>query len=160
MSHETIAQGIKIGCSYCRAANEAERTGTPPVSPIDSLQQQVAELTRDLVAAKRTEKFLRYYECCDDAVKQMTDAVLKAAEDTPMEGDVENLVMNLDQFRKQRDEARSRSQSDAAIVEAARRLRAAWDGPSALREGDSYSEEVELSRAFIAAVDAAERETK
>lgn len=84
-----------------------------------TLAARVKELEAERDALKRTEKFLRYYECCDSAVTKMTEAVLKKVEDTPMEGDVENLVMNLDQYRKQRDEARASVAQMKPIVEAA-----------------------------------------
>lgn len=88
-------------------ADRAEAEPTRLLSLVSQLTGERDEAVAEVERLRKVEKFLRYYECCDDAVSKMTEAVLKVVEDTPLEGDVENLVMNLDQFRKQRDEARS-----------------------------------------------------
>jgi U3 small nucleolar ribonucleoprotein component len=100
----------------------------------DRLSQRCAELEAEVAKLKRTEKFLRYYECSDDAVRMMTEAALKAVEDMPMEGDVENLVMNLDQFRKQRDEARTDAEKMRDLLAAAVEWRMHGEGQSHCEE--------------------------
>jgi hypothetical protein len=99
---------------------------------IESLRADRDRLAAEVERLKKTVKFLRYYECSDAAVRSMTDALLKAVEDDTLEADVENLVMNLDQYRRQRDEAR----------DAHRMMSAAYDGKAA----DCHALERELER--------------
>jgi hypothetical protein len=70
------------------------------LAEVGTLRAQVAE--RD-----RTIKFLRYYEIPDDTIKTLTDKLAEEAKDLEIECLVEDAIMNLEQLRKQRDEARA-----------------------------------------------------
>jgi hypothetical protein len=128
----------------------------------DQLRADRDRLAAEVERLKKTEKFLRYYECSDDAIRTMTDALLKAVEDTTFEGDAENLVMNLEQLRKQREEARHERDLAISSAEALRveceRMRAVveiaergWYAPPQPFAGQL---DIELHEAIYRVVDA------
>jgi regulator of replication initiation timing len=141
MSRRCECEARMAGECMCGAWDDDSKWLQPGVdAELDQLRADRDRLAAEVERLKKTEKFLRYYECSDVAIAAMTDKLLAAVEDTTFEGDVENLVMNLEQLRKQREEARHERDSALSSAEALRveceRMRAVCEAAKALYEAD------------------------
>lgn len=72
---------------------------------VSELEAQLAAVTAERDALVKTVRFLRYFEIPDDAIKALTDRLCTALADTEHEGLAEDAAMNIEQLRRQRDEA-------------------------------------------------------
>jgi hypothetical protein len=89
---------------------------------IDARLAEVGTLRAQVAARDRTIKHLRYYEIHDDAVRTLTENLTTAAAGTPLEALAADAATNLEQLRKQRDEARAERDRMSPVYSIAHKL--------------------------------------